>query len=68
VEVGQLLAKLLAASLVDELIVGVFAETMGHRRCESGEAEMLEPRFESPHPGIPHLDPYTETRSKGVLP
>ncbi len=40
VEVGELLAELLATGLVDELVVGVFAEAMGHRRCEMRRCEM----------------------------
>jgi hypothetical protein len=37
VEVGELLAELLATSLIDELVVGVLAKAMGHRRCERNE-------------------------------
>ena len=57
VEVGELLAELLAASLVDELVVGVFAEAVGHRRCETRDAEMRIPALES-EPS------HTETRAE----
>jgi hypothetical protein len=48
VEVGELLAELLATGLVDDLVVSVFAEAMGHRGdARFGDAEMRVLHLES---------------------